>query len=162
MQFSYALFGFLLASFGTALPADISNGVNAVAEPELFARADMVAVKCEGGGESKEFTKENVKSAVKSAKTHLKASDGTIKSTVTQGQQKYPKNYGGNDSGVKFPDDCKISKNGGVRKYVEYPLGKDNTLDRVVLGWTGNSFKYCGAITHRGLDDNQFKSCTNA
>ncbi|KAL1622984.1 hypothetical protein SLS56_008461 [Neofusicoccum ribis] len=152
MQFSYALFGFLLASFGTALPADISNGVNAVAEPELFAR----------GGQSKEFTKENVKSAVKSAKTHLKASDGTITSTVTQGQQKYPKNYGGNDSGVKFPDDCKIGKNGGVRKYVEYPLGKDNTFDRVVLGWTGNSFKYCGAITHRGLGDNQFKSCTNA
>ncbi|EOD44710.1 hypothetical protein UCRNP2_8580 [Neofusicoccum parvum UCRNP2] len=135
MQFSYALFGFLLASFGTALPADISNGVNTVAEPELFARADMVAVN----------------RALLSIHIH---SDFL--------EEKYPKNYGGNDSGVKFPDDCKIGKNGGVRKYVEYPLGKDNTFDRVVLGWTGNSFKYCGAITHRGLDDNQFKSCTNA
>ncbi|KKY14739.1 hypothetical protein UCDDS831_g08016 [Diplodia seriata] len=180
MHFTQALLALMVASVGVALPTNVErapsttdiehapSSTDAVYAPsghlsgakrnttdavyvEIDKRAPATAVKCEGpNAGSQTFDANAVKSATNAAKKWL-GGDGKIK---TGGPNGYPHYYGGNN--ISLPAECK------GKKLAEFPLGKDNKTDRVVLAFDGKGWSYCFTMTHRGRSDNEFRICPAA
>ncbi|KAL1649415.1 hypothetical protein SLS58_001470 [Diplodia intermedia] len=177
MHLSQALLALMVASVGIALPTNVERAPSTAVEHapsadtmyaqighldgkrdttdavyvEIDKRAPATAVKCEGPNAGSEtFDANAVKSAANAAKKWL-GGDGKIK---TGGPNGYPHYYGANN--LVLPADCK------GKKLAEFPLGKGNKTDRVVLAFDGKGWSFCFAMTHRGRNDNDFRICPAA